>query len=463
MIENMILANLVYNEEYTRRVLPFLKPDYFQNPVERQLFEIIADYIQKYNGLPTREALTIELNAIQNIPDKVHAEANNLALNLSSEANNLEWLLDNTEQFCKDKAYLNALRECVRLAEEGERGAGPELMSQALAVSFDSSIGHNYLVDHMERYEFYHQKEERIPFHLELMNKITNGGVARKTLNILLAGTGVGKTLFMCDWAAFLLMQGKNVLYITNEMAEERIAERIDANLMNVTIDELKLLDRKSFEAKVDRMRAKTVGTLVVKEYPTASAHAGHYRHLLNELRLKNNFVPDIVFIDYLNICTSSRMKGLGNNVNSYQLIKSIAEELRGLAVEFNVPIMSATQTNRSGFSNSDVGLEDTSESFGLPMTADFMFAMMTNEELEALGQMLVKQLKNRYGDTNFYKKFVIGVNRAKMQLYDVEQEAQNDISDAGERDEPVFGNTPFGETDEAQQERKSKFKNLFG
>lgn len=461
MIENMILANLVYNEVYTRRVLPFLKPDYFHNPVERQVFEIIDEYVHKYNGLPSREALLVELNNKVNVPDQVHKEANSLIGNLGCEQTDQTWLLDTTEKFCKDKAFYNAMMRVIKEADAGNPGVGPQIMAEALAVCFDNSIGHDYLNDYMNRYDFYHQKEERIPFGLELMNKITKGGLPRKTLNILLAGTGVGKTLFMCDYAAEVLMRGKNVLYITMEMAEQRIAERIDAKLMNVTVDELALLDRKAYENKVQRIRNKTVGKLVIKEYPTGAASAAHFRHLLNELKLKKNFVPDIVFIDYLNICSSSRVKGLGTNVNSYSLVKSIAEELRGLAVEFNVPIFSATQTNRAGYSDTDVGLENTSESFGLPMTADFMFALMTSEDLQKLGQMLVKQLKNRYSDPSYYAKFVIGVNRSKMTLFDVEQDAQDDLIGTGDTDESVFDNSAFGQADEAEQ-KKSKFRKLF-
>ena len=449
-LEQTILRSLITNEDYMRKALPFLDESYFSDRTEKLIFTEVKEFTNKYNALPTYEALGISLSQRKNLTtDEFKSCADSLEV-LKSQSEELPkstWLVDQTEKFCQEKAVYNAVLKSISILDGKEKsfdkGAIPQILSDALAVSFDNSIGHDYLEDVDSRYDFYHRHEERIPFDLEYFNKITKGGLPSKTLNIALAGTGVGKSLFMCHVAASCLVQGKNVLYITLEMAEERIAERIDANLLNVPVDDLASLSREMYEKKVQRVKEKTVGKLIIKEYPTASASATHFRTLLNELKLKKDFVPDIIFVDYLNICCSSRIKA-GAGVNSYTYVKSIAEELRGLAVEFGVPIVSATQTTRSGYTSSDPGLEDTSESFGLPATADLMFALITSEELEALGQIMVKQLKNRYSDPSFHKRFVIGVERAKMRLFDVEQSAQDDIADSGKmQDKPLntFGN----------------------
>ena len=424
------------NEDYARKVLPFIKPEYFGDQNEIVLFNEVASYIDKYNGLPTKEALRIAINEKETLNEEQYKQVNNLIDSLTlEEKSDINWLVDKTEKFCQDKAIYNAVRESILVLDgkhkELDKGAIPELLSKALGVTFDGSIGHDFIADAAERYKFYHTKEDKIPFDLELFNEITKGGLSRKSLSIALAGTGVGKTLFMTHCAAANMMAGQNVLYITMEMAEERIAERIDANLLDLTIDQLREVPRETYAKRLKRVKDKTTGKLIVKEYPTASAGSAHFRHLLNELRLKKNFVPDIVYIDYLNICSSSRMR-MGSNVNSYTMIKSIAEELRGLAVEFNVPIMSATQTTRSGYESSDLELGDTSESFGLPATADFMFGLISTEELEGLGQLMVKQLKNRWGDTNYKKRFVVGIDRSKMRLYDAEESAQDLMDDSG-------------------------------
>ena len=448
-IERTTLTNLIYNEDYTRKVLPFIKAEYFANRNERVVFEEIEKFLDKYNSLPTKETLTIGVDNRKDITDEEYKKVVDIISSLDKTDVDLQWLHDETEKFCKDKAIYNAVLDGIKIIDGKDKERTPEaipsILSDALAVSFDLSVGHDYVEDGLDRYDFYHKKEIKIPFDLDYFNKITKGGLPQKTLNIALAGTGVGKSLFMCHMAASTLMQGKNVLYITLEMAEERIAERIDANLMNVTIDDLHTLPRKMFESYLTRINKKTNGKLIVKEYPTASAHVGNFRSLIKELALKRSFKPDIIFIDYLNICASSRFRG-NANVGSYFYIKAIAEELRGLAVETNVPIMSATQTTRGGFVSSDIGLEDTSESFGLPATADLMFALISTEELEDLNQICVKQLKNRYNDPTMNKRFILGIDRAKMKLYDVEQQAQNDLVDSGqEKDEqPVFDNTPF-------------------
>ena len=442
-IEQTILRNLLNDEKYMRKVLPFIKPDYFQG-VYRTLFKEAGKYVAKYNKLPTAETLIIELQET-NMSDEQFQMAMDIVPQLySGESIDENWLLNATEKWCQDRAIYNAVMESISIIDGKHdtltKGALPDLLSKALGVGFDTAIGHDYIENVEERYEFYHTEEDRIPFDLEYFNKITKGGVPNKTLNIALAGTGVGKSLFMCHVAAAALVEGKNVLYITMEMAEERIAERIDANLLNVPIDQLDKLSKDMFTSKVADLARKTTGKLIVKEYRTGSAHTGHFRGLLNELKLKKQFEPDIIFIDYLNICASSRMKGMGGAINSYTYIKAIAEELRGLAVEFEVPIFSATQTTRSGYSNSDVGLEDTSESFGLPATADLMFAIISTEELERDGQFMVKQLKNRYNDPTHHKRFVVGVDRSKMRLYDVEESEQT-LTD----DTPVFDNTTTG------------------
>lgn len=437
-LEQSILRNLVYNEDYLRKVLPFLKDDYFSDRTERTIYNEITSFTETYNTPPTIEALSIAVKERNNLSDD---EVKNCETYLqeieahSKEQTEVQWLVDKTEKFCQEKAVYNAVLGAISILDgkdkSKDKGAIPSILSDALAVSFDTTVGHDYLENSDERYEFYHRKEERIPFDLEYFNKITKGGLPAKTLNIALAGTGVGKSLFMCHVAAGAMVQGKNALYITLEMAEEKIAERIDANLLNVTLDDLMDLPKEMYDKKVARVREKTTGKLIIKEYPTASASVTHFRTLLNELNLKKSFVPDIIFVDYLNICCSSRIKA-GANINSYTYVKSIAEELRGLAVEYNVPIVSATQTTRSGFTSSDPGLEDTSESFGLPATADLMFALISSEELEELGQIMVKQLKNRYNDPGYYKRFTVGVDRSKMKLYDIEQSAQLGIADAG-------------------------------
>jgi replicative DNA helicase len=438
-IETTILRNLVFNEDYSRKVIPFIQPDYFEQKTEKIIFEEIVKFIVKYGSAITIEALNIEVENRTDLNETEVKEIREISSSLNDAIVDKQWILDTTEKWCRDRAIYLALMESIHIAdgnnEKKNRDAIPSILSDALAVSFDNNIGHDYLQNYEERYEFYHRKEDKIEFDLEYFNKITKGGLPNKTLNIALAGTGVGKSLFMCHIASSALLQGRNVLYITLEMAEERIAERIDANLLNVPIQQLVDLPRSSFESKVNSIAKKTQGSLVIKEYPTASAHSGHFKALLNELALKKSFRPDIIFIDYLNICASSRHKA-NSSINSYSYIKSIAEELRGLAVEFNVPIVSATQTTRSGYGNSDVELTDTSESFGLPATADLMFALISTEELEQLGQIMVKQLKNRYNDPTIYKRFIVGIDRAKMRLYDCEQTAQNDILDSGQDDE---------------------------
>jgi len=438
-IENTILKNLLINEDYARKVLPFIKTEYFDNTHEKVVFEETAKFIAQYNKLATREVLHIECEKRSDINDTTYKEVCEYIDNFDSEQSNHEWLVTQTEKWCRDRAIYLALVESIGIADGNNEKKGvdaiPSILSDALAVSFDNHVGHDYLEDYSERYDFYHQKEDKIPFDLEFFNKITKGGLPNKTLNVALAGTGVGKSLFMCHMASSVLLNGRNVLYITMEMAEEKIAERIDANLLNVPVQQLTDLPRQMFETKVSNLSKKTQGSLIIKEYPTASAHSGHFRALLNELALKKSFRPDIIFVDYLNICASSRYRG-NLSVNSYSYIKAIAEELRGLAVEANVPIVSATQTTRSGYSNSDVDLTDTSESFGLPATADLMFALISTEELEQMGQIMVKQLKNRYNDLSVNKRFVVGIDRAKMRLYDCEQSAQNDILDSGQEEE---------------------------
>jgi archaellum biogenesis ATPase FlaH len=452
-IEQKILTNLIYDEQYCRKVIPFIKREYFADRKEAIVASEIVKFFTTYNKPISKEILSIEIGNRKDINDKELVEVNGYVDSLTHELVNDDWMLQNTEKFCKDRAVYNAILNSISIIDGRDKvhtqDSIPSILSDALAVSFDSHVGHDYLDNSSERFDFYHRVEEKIAFDLDMFNKITKGGLSRKTLNIALAGTGVGKSLFMCHVAAACLVQNKNVLYITMEMAEERIAERIDANLLNLTMDELKVVDKDIFDNRLEKIRKKTQGKLIVKEYPTASAHAGHFRALLEELKLKREFKPDIIMIDYLNICSSQRMKQ-GGSVNSYTYIKAIAEELRGLAVEYNVPIVSATQTTRSGYTNSDPGLEDTSESFGLPATADFMFALVSNEELEGLNQIIVKQLKNRYNDPGYYKRFVIGIDRAKMKLYDVEASAQDGLSDAGhiKDDGPMFDKSSFGKRD---------------
>lgn len=464
MREDLILSSLIYNEDYARKVIPFLKSDYFQDSSIKEVYEVIDSFIKKYNTQPTKEAIKVELDGKSNLNENKFKEVQSIVDNLTPVNENLDWLVEKTETYCKDRAVINAIYQSIQIVDgkDGKfnKNAIPGILTDALAVSFDSSIGHNFIDDSEKRYDFYHLKEKKIPFDLEYFNKITRGGLSQKSLNIILAGTGVGKTMFMCHCAATNLMQGHNVLYITMEMAEERIAERIDANLLNVATEELAVLPKDVYLKKVERVKDKTTGRLIIKEYPTASAGSIHFRTLIEDLKIKKNFTPDVIYIDYLNICMSSRLK-LGASVNSYTYIKAIAEELRGLAVEYKVPIVSATQTTRSGYTNTDLGLEDTSESFGLPATADFMFALIVTEELAALNQVMVKQLKNRYSDPNTDKRFVVGVDRPKMKFYDTEQSSQIDILDG-----PVMDSTNFGERNREEVELgrvKKKRKNTGG
>ena len=457
-IENAILGNLVYNEEYARKCIPFLKEEYFTSQDQKVVFRLIKEYVDKYNAFPSKEALAIDLSNKDGVGEETFKQSKELINGLQYDPETqIDWLLDQTEKFCQDKAVYNAIMASIGILDDSSgktsKGAIPQILSDALAVSFDTHIGHDFIEDADSRYDFYRTKETRIPFDLEYFNKITQGGLPRKTLNIALAGTGVGKSMFMCHCAAANLNSGLNVLYITLEMSEERIAERIDANLLDIPIDELKIIPKDIYDKRLNKIRSKTQGKLIIKEYPTACAGSANFRHLLNELKIKKNFAPDVIYIDYLNICMSSRIKH-GANVNSYTLVKAIAEELRGLAVEYNVPVISATQTTRSGYSSSDVGLEDTSESFGLPATADFMFALVKpSEKLEELSQIMVKQLKNRYSDPNVHARFYIGVDRTKMRMYNVEQDAQEDLMD-----NPVMDNTKFMNEDNERSKPKSKF-----
>ena len=468
-LEQTVISNLIYDEEYTRRVLPFLKPEYFQDQTEKVLFQEIDKFVEKYNGLPTKETLLIELNKKDDIPENTFASIIEYIDGITFEKKDTDWLLDSTEEFCKQKAIYNAIVNSIEIldgnSQNVDRGNIPTLLTEALGVSFDDHIGHDFIENADERFEFYNKKEDKVPFDLEYFNLITGGGLPNKTLNIVMAPTGAGKSLFMCHFAAANMLAGKNVLYITMEMAEERIAQRIDANLLNIPISELEGFPKKIYDDKINRLRLKTGGKLIVKEYPTATAGSGHFRHLLNELHLKKNFRPDIIYIDYLNICSSARLK-FGANVNSYSYIKAIAEELRGLAVEKNLPIVSATQINRSGSTNTDPGLEDTSESFGLPATVDFMCTIISTEEMENLGQVMVKQLKNRYNDITTHKRFVVGIDRTKMRLFNTEQSAQEDIMN----DKPVMDNSTYGERHKEEDQMKwmtkktgkKNFDNLF-
>lgn len=450
MIEYQILQGLVNDEDYTRQVMPFVKEEYFNQPDQKLVFKVIGQYFEKYNALPAPEALLIEINSVGGFDEKTVKSAVDIVSSFEGKEVD-DWLIDQTETFCQDKAIYNAIMSGINIIEKDPDGKGqlPGLLQEALQVSFDNSVGHDFIEDAESRYDFYHQAEVRVPWDIDLLNKITKGGIPNKTLNIVMAGTGVGKSLFMCHMAAANVLEGKNVLYITMEMAEERIAERIDSNLLDVTMEELNIIPKTAYEKKMNRLKDRCTGKLVIKEYPTASANANHFRHLLQELRTKKNFKPDVIYIDYLNICASFRIRG-GANAGSYAIVKAIAEELRGLAVEFNVPIISATQTNRSGFSSSDIGLEDTSESFGLPATADFMLAISQTEELEQLNQYMVKQLKNRYADPSFHRRFVVGVDKSKMRLFDVEQSAQKELVD----DTPLF--------DRSQDKPNKDLKSLF-
>jgi len=444
-VEQVVLRNVLTNEPYMRKVLPFIAPEYFEG-VYNQLFKQVGKYVAKYNQLPTLEAFRIEIDQSSKFNDEQYAHAMEILPNIfSKEDSDEQWLLDTTEKWCQDRAIHNAIMESISIIDgkhkDLTKNALPDLLSKALGVTFDTNVGHDYIENVEQRYDFYHEDEERIPFDLDYFNKITKGGLPNKTLNVALAGTGVGKSLFMCHVAGNALVQGRNVLYITMEMAEERIAERIDANLLNVPLDQLVHISKPILTSKVSDLASNTGGKLIVKEYPTGSAHAGHFRALLNELKLKKNFVPEMIFIDYLNICSSSRMKGMGGAINSYTYIKAIAEELRGLAVEFDVPIVTATQTTRSGFTSSDPGLEDTSESFGLPATADLMFALVSSEELESLGQIMVKQLKNRYNDPGYKKRFVVGIDKSRMRLYDADNAEEGVVDDT-----PAFDKSEVNE-----------------
>ena len=459
-IEKTTLKNLLYNEDYTRKVLPFLKPEYFEDRSERIVFSEIQKFIDQYNKRPTKETLQIDIGKRKDLNEDEYKRIVELISTLNKEEIDLDWLVNTTEKFCKDRAVHNAVMDGIHILDGKDKKhtpeAIPEILRDALSVSFDRNVGHDYLSDIERRFDFYHKKENRIPFDLDYFNKVTKGGLPTKTLNVALAGTGVGKTLFMCHQAASALAQNKNVLYITMEMAEERIAERIDANLLNISMEDLHMLNRKLFNDKITSLQSKTTGTLIIKEYPTASAGVNHYRALVNELALKRTFKPDLIFVDYINICASSRFKP-GSNVNSYTYVKAIAEEMRGLAVELDVPIVTATQTTRSGFVSTDIGLEDTSESFGLPATADFMFALISSEELERAGQMLVKQLKNRYNDPTVNRKFIIGVDRARMKLFDIEQQAQNLIQPEQEK----YVEHNLEKTEESPEEKYKKFQNF--
>ena len=457
-IETIILSKMFSDEEYTRKIIPFLRDEYFHDSSERKLFNYMSAFINKYNSLPTIEAIEIAAQNDTSVNENDFKNLNEKLTQMDSDLEvNSKWLLEETEKFCKDKAVYNAIMKSIQIIDGGDKEHSqdgiPSILQEALGICFDNNVGHDYLDNSESRFDFYHREENKLPFDLEMFNKITGGGLPNKTLNIALAGTGVGKSLFMCHMASGALAQGKNVLYITMEMSEEKIAERIDANMMNVNIGELKDLSRSMFDTRIDKIRNKTEGKLIIKEYPTASAHVGHFKALLNELMLKRNFAPDIVFVDYLNICASSRFKP-GAGVNSYTYVKAIAEELRGFAVEFDLPVVSATQTTRGGYANSDVELTDTSESFGLPATADLMFALISTEELEKMGQLMVKQLKNRYNDPGLNKRFMVGIDRGKMRLYDLEESAQKGITDSGQDDIPVFEKTTIGQ----RQRDMSKF-----
>jgi len=458
------LQNLISNDEYSRRVIPFIKDEYFHNKIDKKVFSIIREYIISYNGIPTKEAIVLSLQKDNTINEDEYKDAISLVEDISQDHKepDLNWITEETERFCKDKAIYNAIMESIHIIDGKSNtqteNAIPNILSDALSVSFDTHIGHDYIEDSDERFEFYHRVEKRVPFDLDFFNTITNGGTPQKTLNIVMAGTGVGKSLFMCHHAANCLSQNLNVLYITCEMAEERIAERIDANLMDITMDDLKDLPKQMYDSKLNTMTAGISGKLIIKEYPTATANSNHFRILLDELNIKKKFKPDIIFIDYLNICASARLKN-GGNINTYQYVKSIAEELRGLAVEYNVPVWSATQTNRTGFSSSDVGLEDTSESFGLPATADFMVALISTEELDEQNQVLVKQLKNRYNDTVANRKFILGINRAKMKLSDVKRDDQQGLVESNQTSTSTLGSGFDGDNfDDKFKMTKEKF-----
>ena len=440
-IEQVILENLIKDDTYVRKVIPFLKPEYFMQYEDKKVFDIIFNFVEKYNNPPSKQAIILAVNEDTSLNEDSYAKCMEVINTLNGDEVNRDWLVDETEKFCKDKALYLGVMESIQIIDgknkDKSTDALPSILSEALSVGFDTNIGHDFIEDAEKRYDFYHRIEEKVEFDLDMFNKITEGGLSNKTLNIALAGTGVGKSLFMCHMASAAISKGKNVLYITLEMSEERIAERIDANLMNIPIQELSDLSKAMYDDRIKKINDKIEGRLIIKEYPTASAHSGHFKALINELKLKRSFFPDIIFIDYLNICSSSRFRP-GSSANSYTIIKSIAEELRGLAVEQNVPIVSATQTTRGGYDNSDVSLTDTSESFGLPATADLMFAIISTEELEQMGQFMIKQLKNRYADPTRNKRFMIGVDRSRMKLFDLDPSAQTQLTDAN-IDIPVF------------------------
>ena len=469
MLENTILSNLIYNDEYCRKVFPYIKEEYFDDNSMRKIFATYADYVNEYKEPPSIEALKISIDKRKDLNEEMFKDVNKIIDSLKTdEKTNQEWLVTETEKFCQDKDLYNSIRKAILILDgqdkEYDKGAIPKLLSDSLGISFDTNIGHDFLEDFESRYDFYHRKEERLEFDIDLLNKITKGGLPRKSMTVLLATTGGGKSLVKCHHAATCLMYGKNVLYITMEMAEEKIAQRIDANLLDVTLDELSEMPRDVYERKINRLKDKTPGKLIVKEYPTGSAHAGHFRHMINELKLKKNFTPDIIFIDYLNICASSRVKGAAA-ANSYTLVKSIAEEIRGLAMEFNVPIVTSSQFNRSGYDNSDVDLTNTSESMGITHTADAIFALITSEELEGLGQLMIKQLKNRWGDLSYFRRFVIGIDRSRMKLYNLEDSAQKNVQaePKAESDKPAFDKGAFAEQwDNESKGKRGKKKQLF-
>ena len=459
MIEQTVLANLIFNEDYYRRVFPYIKSEYFDDVTQKKIFDTYSSYVEEFREPPSIEALRISIDKRKDLNEDAYKNVMNQVADLRRDPDtNLDWLVAETEKFCQDKDLFNAIRKAILVIDgedsEMDKGSLPELLSNSLSISFDTSIGHDYLEDYEGRYDFYHKKEERLPFDIDLLNKVTKGGLPRKSMSVLLATTGGGKSLVKCHMAASYLMHGKNVLYITMEMAEERIAERIDANMMDCTLDELKELPRDVYEKRINRIQSKTTGKLVVKEYPTGSAHVGHFRHLLNELRMKRGFTPDVIFIDYLNICASARVKGAAA-ANSYTLVKSIAEEVRGLAMEYNAAVVTSSQFNRDGYGNSDVDLTNTSESMGITHTADCILGLISSEDLDNLGQLMIKQLKNRWGDLNYYRRFVVGIDRSKMKLYDLEDGAQKNISQDGPQsvtppaqdDAPIFDKSSFGKS----------------
>lgn len=475
MLEKTILSNLIYNEEFCRKVFPYIKEEYFDENNLKKIFTTFAEYVGEYKAPPSIEALKISIDQRKDLNEQSFKEVNTIIDELKvDDKTNQDWLVAETEKFCQDKDLYNSIRKAILILDgqdkTNDKGAIPQLLSDSLGISFDTHIGHDFLEDFESRFEFYHRKEERLEFDIELLNKITKGGLPRKSMTVLLATTGGGKSLVKCHMAATSLMYGRNVLYITMEMAEEKISQRIDANLLDVTLDELVEMPKDVYDRKINRIKGKTTGKLIVKEYPTGSAHAGHFRHMLNELKMKKNFTPDIIFVDYLNICASSRVKGAAA-ANSYTLVKSIAEEIRGLAMEFNVPIVTSSQFNRSGYDNSDVDLTNTSESMGITHTADAIFALITSEELEGMGQLMIKQLKNRWGDLSYYRRFVIGVDRARMKLFNLEESAQNNIQTEGKtkdskfgkpEDKPTFDNSAFGEEWDTQSKFAGKKKKLF-